>query len=220
MNPLIVALDHPNPQQILDWATDFGPHVGMVKIGLEAYCQAGPDLVRQARPHAEVFLDLKLHDIPNTVAGAAKACDTLGVQLLTVHAAGGPAMIEAAVKAAPATKIIAVTVLTSIDALTLAGVGQGHDIETQVQRLATMAIDAGAAGVVCAAPDLPVVRAAIGAKPITVVPGIRPAGSAVGDQKRVATPEAALADGATYLVVGRPITCDPEPLRVIGRFNR
>lgn len=216
-NPLIVALDHPDPQQILQWATDFGPHVGMVKIGLEAFCLAGPEIVREARNHTEVFLDLKLHDIPNTVAGAARACDDLGVELLTVHAAGGPAMIEAAVTAAPNTKIIAVTVLTSIDASTLGQIGQGDRVEEQVSRLARMAIDAGAAGVVCAAPDLPQVRKTIGPDPITVVPGIRPEGSDIGDQKRVATPQIARSLGATYLVVGRPITCDPDPIRVIGR---
>lgn len=216
-NPLIVALDHSEPQQILQWATDFGPHVGMVKIGLEAFCQAGPELVQSVRKHARIFLDLKLHDIPNTVAGAARACATMGVELLTVHAAGGPAMIEAAVTAAPNIKIIAVTVLTSIDTPTLTQVGQGNNVEEQVSRLAHMAMDAGAAGVVCAAPDLPHVRGVIGPDPITVVPGIRPAGSALGDQKRVATPQEARALGATYLVVGRPITNDPEPLRVISR---
>ena len=217
-NPLIVALDHPDPKQIISWATDFGPHVGMVKIGLEAYCQAGPDLVRTVSAHAPVFLDLKLHDIPNTVAGAARACNTLGVQLLTVHAAGGPAMIEAAVAAAPDVKIIAVTVLTSIDTPTLSAIGQDEDVNAQVTRLARMAVDAGAAGVVCAAPDLPTVRAAIGSDPITVVPGIRPAGAEIGDQKRVATPDNALSLGATYLVVGRPITCDPNPVQVIGQL--
>lgn len=216
-NPLIVALDHPDPQQILQWATDFGPHVGMVKIGLEAFCQAGPGLVREARNHAEIFLDLKLHDIPNTVAGAARACDDLGVNLLTVHAAGGPAMIEAAVTAAPNTKVVAVTVLTSIDALTLGQIGQGDRVEVQVSRLARMAIDAGAAGVVCAAPDLQEVRKTVGSAPITVVPGIRPKGSKIGDQKRVATPQEALSLGATYIVVGRPITCDTAPLQVISR---
>lgn len=216
-NPLIVALDHPDSQQILRWATDFGPLVGMVKIGLEAFCQAGPELVREARTHAEVFLDLKLHDIPNTVAGAARVCDDLGVALLTVHAAGGPAMIEAAVQAAPHSKIIAVTVLTSIDAATLGQIGQGNKVEEQVSRLARMAIDAGAAGVVCAAPDLPQVRATIGPEPITVVPGIRPEGSEIGDQKRVATPQKALSLGATYLVIGRPITRDPDPVRAISR---
>lgn len=219
MNPLIVALDHPDPAQVLDWASAFGPHVGMVKVGLEAYCAGGPELVRDVRAHGEVFLDLKLHDIPNTVAGAARACNDLGVSLLTVHASGGPAMIEAAVAAAPDTKIIAVTILTSLDAHTLHALGQGEDVHAQVARLAHLAIEAGAAGVVCAAPDLVQVRQRIGFEPITVVPGIRPQGSDLGDQKRVATPGQALNDGATYLVVGRPITCDPEPLKVISRLN-
>uniref|UniRef100_UPI00300C2623 orotidine-5'-phosphate decarboxylase n=1 Tax=Stomatohabitans albus TaxID=3110766 RepID=UPI00300C2623 len=140
MNPLIVALDHPDRAQILAWATDFGPHVGMVKIGLEAFCAHGPDLVRSVHDHAQVFLDLKLHDIPNTVAGAARQCNALGVSLLTVHASGGPEMIAAAVEAAPDVRVIAVTVLTSLNAQTLSVVGQGQDVNTQVQRLAKMAI--------------------------------------------------------------------------------
>lgn len=218
MNPLIVALDSHDAEQVLAWAKTFGPHVGMVKIGMEAFYSHGPALVEAVRAHAKVFLDLKLHDIPNTVAHAAKVCSELGVSLLTVHASGGQAMIEAAVEHAPDTQVVAVTVLTSIDAPTLHQVGQGDEIATQVGNLADLAICARAAGIVCAPSDLQVVRKRIGDSPITVVPGIRPVGSAIGDQKRVATPAEALAAGATYLVVGRPITQSPEPMQVISQI--
>jgi orotidine-5'-phosphate decarboxylase len=211
VNPLIVALDAADAGRLEDLAAAVAPHVGALKVGLEACTALGtPQAVRLAQRHAPVFCDLKLHDIPNTVAGAAAAAAQLGVALLTVHAAGGPEMIAAAVKAAPDVQILAVTVLTSLDDDVLAQVGQ-PDAATQVRRLAALAVDAGAAGVVCAPGDLPAVRAAVGEGPLTVVPGIRPAGADAGDQRRLATPHVARAAGADRLVVGRPVTGADDP---------
>ncbi len=160
-------------------------------------------------------MDLKLHDIPNTVAGAIRALLPLNVAMLTVHAAGGAAMIAAAVAAAATgesrPKILAVTVLTSLDALALSETGIAGGTKQQVLRLARLALDAGADGLVCSAHELSVLRDAFGPDPILVVPGIRPAGSAAGDQARVMTPEQAVAAGATYIVVGRPITEASNP---------
>lgn len=209
-NPLIVALDTADRERLTTLARAVAPSVGGLKVGLQAYSVLGPDAVTLAAAHAPVFCDLKLHDIPNTVAAAAAAVGDLGVELLTVHAAGGPAMIAAAVKAAPDVAVLAVTVLTSLDDAALAVVGQPPSAE-QVPRLARMAVEAGASGVVCAAAELAAVRAAIGDRPLTVVPGIRPAGGAHDDQARVATPRAALDAGADRLVVGRAITAAPDP---------
>lgn len=209
-NPLIVALDTADRERLTTLARAVAPSVGGLKVGLQAYSVLGPDAVTLAAAHAPVFCDLKLHDIPNTVAAAAAVVGDLGVELLTVHAAGGPAMIAAAVKAAPHVAVLAVTVLTSLDDAALAVVGQPPSAE-QVPRLARMAVEAGASGVVCAAAELAAVRAAIGDRPLTVVPGIRPAGGAHDDQARVATPRAALDAGADRLVVGRAITAAPDP---------
>jgi len=162
-----------------------------------------------------VFLDLKLHDIPNTVAGAIRALAPLGAKMLTIHAAGGPAMVAAAADAAAqfenGPKILAVTVLTSLDARALSDIGVAGGTTQQVLRLARLALAAGADGLVCSAHEIAVLRDAFGAKPILVVPGIRPAGAALGDQARVMTPEQAVAAGADYIVVGRPITNTPDP---------
>ncbi len=209
-NPLIVALDTASAQTLTRLATQVGPHVGAVKVGLQAYTALGPAAVTSVRHTAPVFVDLKLHDIPNTVAGAAAAAADLGVALLTVHAAGGPQMIAAAVKAAPATAVLAVTVLTSLDDSELAAVGQ-PPASQQVPRLAALAADAGAAGVVCAATDVATVRATVGRDLLVVVPGIRPAGSAPDDQARTASPRQAVAAGASHLVVGRPVTRADDP---------
>jgi orotidine-5'-phosphate decarboxylase len=209
-NPLIVALDTPDLPRLAQLATALGPVAGHLKVGLEAFTANGPDAVRSAAAHGAVFCDLKLHDIPNTVAGAAAAAARLGIAMLTVHAGGGPAMIRAAVDAAPGVTILAVTVLTSLDDVALAAVGQPPAAE-QVPRLAAMAADAGAGGLVCAPTDLTAVRAAVGPDLPLVTPGVRPAGTARDDQARVATPAAALSAGATHLVVGRPITAADDP---------
>jgi orotidine-5'-phosphate decarboxylase len=204
-NPLIVALDADDPEVLLGWADALGGIVGHLKVGLQAFVARGPALVNEVAARAPVFLDLKLHDIPATVAGAAAAADALGAAMLTVHAGGGAAMVRAAVEAAPSTAILAVTVLTSLDDAALAAVGQ-PGADEQVPRLAALAVEAGAAGIVCAAPEVAAVRAAVGPEALVVVPGIRPASAALDDQARTATPAAALAAGASHLVVGRPIT--------------
>jgi orotidine-5'-phosphate decarboxylase len=212
-NPVIVALDTAHQARLRSLTEVLGPHVGHLKVGLEAYTALGPEAVAIARAHAPVFLDLKLHDIPNTVTGAVAAAASLGVDLLTVHASGGPQMIAAAAKAA-GVRILAVTVLTSLDDDALAQVGQPPAAE-QVARLAALAVDAGAAGVVCAPPDLPAVRRTIGDEPLVVTPGVRPAGADAGDQQRIATPRAALDAGADHLVIGRPITQASDPVAAI-----
>jgi orotidine-5'-phosphate decarboxylase len=201
---LVVALDTPDTERLRSLAAAVGPHVSHLKVGLEAFAALGPAAVEAVRG-VPVFLDLKLHDIPNTVRGAAGAVSRLGVDLLTVHASGGPEMIEAAVRAAPDTRILAVTVLTSLDEEALAAVGQ-PPVDEQVPRLARLAVEAGAAGIVCAPTDVAAVRQAVGASPLLVTPGIRPSGGELGDQARVSTPAAAVEAGADLLVVGRPVT--------------
>ncbi|MDQ3537183.1 MAG: orotidine-5'-phosphate decarboxylase [Actinomycetota bacterium] len=209
-SPLIVALDSDDQRRLADLAAAVAPHAGLLKVGLQAYTALGPAAVTTARRHAEVFLDLKLHDIPNTVAAAAAAAARMGIAMLTVHACGGPWMIAAACKAAPDTTILAVTVLTSLDDADLAVVGQ-PPVARQVVRLASMAAEAGAGGVVCAASDVAAVRAEVGEGLAVVVPGIRPRGSAGDDQRRIADPRTALLAGASHLVVGRPVTQAGDP---------
>lgn len=209
-NPLIVALDSADRDQILGWSAVLADCVGHLKVGLQAYTAFGPDLVRHVVCRAPVFLDLKLHDIPHTVAGAAAAAQELGVAMVTVHASGGPRMVAAAAEAAPDVAVLGVTVLTSLDDTTLGALGQPPAAE-QVPRLARIATDAGAAGIVCAAPEIAAVRAAIGPDPLVVVPGIRPPGAPADDQTRTAPPAVALGAGASHIVVGRPITGTPDP---------
>lgn len=213
---LIVALDYPDADTALRLVDRLENAVSWYKVGLELYIGAGNTVVQSLVRHGfSVFLDLKLHDIPNQVAGAVRSASHSGASLLTIHAGGGPAMIEAAAKSAAATenapKILAVTVLTSMDQKQLSAVGVEGTPAEQVERLARMAINAGADGLVCSAEESGHLRQILGPKPLLVVPGIRPAGAALGDQKRVATPEAALRSGASYLVVGRPITEDSDP---------
>ncbi|MGH8930692.1 MAG: orotidine-5'-phosphate decarboxylase [Egibacteraceae bacterium] len=210
VNPLIVALDTADLGE-LEWlAETLAPHVAYLKVGLQAFAAHGPTAVNVAARHAPVFLDLKLHDIPHTVAAAAAAAARLEVAMLTVHASGGPAMIAAAAKAAPDVVILGVTVLTSLDDDALLGVGQ-RPVSEQVRRLAGLAVHAGARGVVCAPVDVEAVRAAAGPDALLVVPGIRPHGADPGDQARVASPASAAKAGADYLVVGRPIITSPDP---------
>jgi orotidine-5'-phosphate decarboxylase len=209
-SPLIVALDTADPERLAQLAQSVAAHAGLVKVGLQAYTALGPAAVTAAGAHAPVFCDLKLHDIPNTVTGAAAAAADLGIAMLTVHASGGPAMVAAAVKAAPDVAILAVTVLTSIDDDELALLGHPPSAE-QVPRLARMAVENGAAGIVCSPHEIEAVREAVGPGPFIVVPGIRPSGAAVDDQARTATPAHAMAAGATHLVIGRPITQAGDP---------
>ena len=213
---LIVALDYPGAAEALELVDLLGETVKWYKVGLELYLAAGNTIIHTLVRHGlSVFLDLKLHDIPNQVAGAVRSASHSGASLLTIHATGGPSMIEAAVQAARsaplAPKILAVTVLTSFDRQQLDAVGISSTPAEQVELLAKMAINAGADGLVCSAEESGHLRSILGPQPLLVVPGIRPAGSASGDQRRIATPEAALRSGASYLVVGRPITEAPDP---------
>ncbi|WPB86508.1 orotidine-5'-phosphate decarboxylase [Sediminicoccus rosea] len=213
---LIVALDTPRLDQAEALAGQVAPSAGLVKLGLELFCAAGPPALARLAAHAPVFLDLKLHDIPNTVAGAVGSLAPLGASMLTLHAGGGPAMITAARKAAEAAGparpiLLAVTVLTSMDAEQLGAVGVAGGPAQQVLRLARMAMAAGADGLVCSPREVSLIRDALGEAPMLVVPGIRPVGSAAGDQARIATPEDAVAAGADWIVVGRPITEAASP---------
>jgi orotidine-5'-phosphate decarboxylase len=166
-----------------------------------------------------VFLDLKLHDIPNTVEGAARSAARLGARLLTVHAAGGPAMVQAAARGAgPGVRVLAVTVLTSLDTATLDEIGLVGPPEAAVVRLARLAIDAGAGGLVCSPHEVEAVRAAVGPAPLLVVPGVRPAGAAKGDQSRVAAPAVAVRAGADVIVVGRPLREGGDPAAAARRI--
>ena len=187
--------------------------MGLLKVGLEIFAAEGPAAVRAAaalgRP---VFLDLKLHDIPHTVEGAARRAAESGAALLTVHASGGSRMVEAAVRGAgPAVRVLGVTVLTSLDEAALARVGLAGPAEAAAVRLARLAVEAGAGGLVCSPLEVKAVRAAVGPGPLLVVPGVRPPGAARGDQARVATPAEAVQAGADVLVLGRPLRDAPDP---------
>jgi orotidine-5'-phosphate decarboxylase len=215
-NPVFVAIDTTDLEYARALAALLKPHVGGVKLGLEFFSAHGPEGVRMfADLGLPIFLDLKFHDIPNTVAGAVRAAAGLGVDILNVHAAGGPAMLKAAVEAArgvnPKAKVIAVTVLTSLADSDLEAVGQRVPAVEQVARLARLAGGCGLDGVVCSAHEIAVLRAALGPEFLLVVPGIRPKGAALGDQQRVMGPQEARAAGASILVIGRPITAAPDP---------
>jgi orotidine-5'-phosphate decarboxylase len=215
---VFVALDTADLAQALRWARATVPPLGGVKLGLEFFAACGPDgvraIVRSGRP---VFLDLKFHDIPNTVAGAVRAACALGPMMLNVHAAGGRAMMVAARQAAEdeagaaRPKIIAVTMLTSLDASDMASIGMAGSPAERVLRLAELAQRCGLDGVVCSAQEAPALRQSCGPEFLLVCPGLRPAGGAADDQKRAMTPAAALAAGADWLVIGRPITQAQDP---------
>jgi orotidine-5'-phosphate decarboxylase len=211
--PIAVALDAPDLETAARWAGLVTPHVSTVKIGLELYLRYGPDVVASIRGGSgvQVFLDLKLHDIPATVAAAARSVARLHPQFLTVHAAGGPAMIRAAVAACGGTPIAAVTALTSLGGDDLARIGVPGGTTDWVLRLATLAVEAGASGLVCSPREVAAVRSEVGQGITLITPGVRPAGADAHDQARVATPEEALAAGADLLVIGRAITGAPDP---------
>jgi orotidine-5'-phosphate decarboxylase len=212
---LAVALDYPDAQQALKLVDTLGHTCQWFKVGMELYYAAGNTIVRELRDRGfDVFLDLKLHDIPNTVAGAVRSATQAGAGLLTLHASGGSAMMTAAAEAARvpgSPRLLAVTVLTSMDAAQLAGTGITASPVDQVLRLARLATQSGIDGFVCSAEEVAAVRAATGPDTLLVIPGIRPAGTDIGDQKRIATPAQAIAAGASMLVVGRPITQAPNP---------
>jgi orotidine-5'-phosphate decarboxylase len=211
---LIVALDVPTADQARALVDSLAGRVGMFKVGSELFTAAGPDFVRELVARGErVFLDLKFHDIPNTVAGAVASAGQLGASLIDVHGLGGRAMMAAAAGALPAMgcRLLAVTVLTSHDEAGLGEVGVAGALTASVERLARLAKDAGVDGVVASPQEVGLVRAACGEGFLIVTPGIRPAGSAKGDQARLATPREARRAGADYIVVGRPITQSADP---------
>ncbi|MBE0476513.1 MAG: orotidine-5'-phosphate decarboxylase [Coriobacteriia bacterium] len=224
---LIVALDLP-PQEARTVAGRLSGRARWVKVGMTAYYREGPALVRaMLEAGFEVFVDLKLHDIPHQVRGAAEALGTLGSAMLTVHASGGAAMIEAAVEGAragagsagiPSPAVVAVTILTSMDARALASVGAADEPAAQVARLTRLARDAGAAGVVCSPREAAAARALLGDDAVVVTPGVRPRWASTDDQVRVATPAEALAAGASHLVIGRPITRAEDPAAAFDRI--
>ena len=215
-SPLIVALDTASLQTARAWAKAVAPYAGLVKLGLEFFAANGPDGV--ARFDQPLFLDLKLHDIPATIAGAVREICATPPALLTLHAGGGPHMLAAARAAAEAackpgaarTRLLAVTVLTSLDNAALAACGVPDGARAQVLRLARLALGAGADGLVCSGHEVAMLRAVFGPDPLLVVPGIRPKGAALADQARVMTPAEAMAAGASHIVVGRPITTAPD----------
>ncbi len=212
---LIVALDTTDLGRAEALAFAVAPSCGLLKLGLEFFLAHGGPGVR-AIGHRPVFLDLKLHDIPNTVAGGVRAVLPLTPRMLTVHAAGGGAMIEAARRACEAAGtarplLLAVTVLTSLNAAALSAVGVAGGPTQQALRLARLAMESGADGLVCSPREVSVLRDALGAGPALVVPGIRPAGAPKGDQARTMTPAEAVAAGADWIVVGRPVTAEADP---------
>jgi orotidine-5'-phosphate decarboxylase len=211
-SPIWVAIDTPDLDRAKAIATKVGRHIGGIKLGLEFFCANGRAGVHEmSKLHMPIFLDLKLHDIPNTVAKAVQALGHLEPAILTVHAAGGRAMMEDAKAAAPTgCKVVAVTVLTSLDASDLESVGVTGSPYDQVLRLTAAAREAGLDGVVCSGNEVKAVHK-LWPHGFFVVPGVRPAGGLVGDQKRIVTPRAALDAGASILVVGRPITQASDP---------
>jgi orotidine-5'-phosphate decarboxylase len=216
LDRLIVALDVPDAAGAGALVARLDGTCRWFKVGLELFVAAGPAVLEPLLKNGcSVFLDLKLHDIPNTVAAAVRSAAALGVQMLTVHAAGGPAMLAAAREALQGRKdppqLLAVTVLTSMDQGQMAAIGMGRSPAEQVEVLARMGLAAGINGFVCSPEEVSRLRSLAGPEGVLVAPGIRPAGAATGDQKRIATPADALRAGASYLVVGRPITQAADP---------
>jgi orotidine-5'-phosphate decarboxylase len=226
-NPVIVALDLPR-DEALALADELRGRVRWLKVGMTLFFAEGPEIVARLREKGfEVFVDLKLFDIPHQVAGAAAQIARLGAAMLTVHASGGSAMMRAAVESSrraadevglPAPAVLAVTVLTSSDDAVLAEVGVEHTALEQVRRLAEVARAAGVDGVVCSPREAAEMREVLGEKALVVTPGVRPQWAEAGDQARIATPEMALAAGASHLVIGRPITAAPVPVQAVARI--
>lgn len=222
MDKLIVALDVDTPDRALALVKELRDVAGMFKIGSQLFTLAGPQIVKDiVASGAKVFLDLKFHDIPHQVAGAARSAAQLGVSLFTLHASGGAEMMRRAVEAVTEVaeregttraKVLAVSVLTSIDAATLSQIGINSGAEESVLRLVKLAEQSGVDGVVASPQEAVAIRATVAPKFLIVTPGIRPAGNEAGDQRRIATPAAALNAGADYLVVGRPITAAADPV--------
>lgn len=223
-NPVFCALDTPDLREAKNLANLLAGQVGGVKLGLEFFMAQGHAGVAQVRPASlPLFLDVKLHDIPNTVAGALASLLPLAPDFVTIHTSGGMAMMMAArdvaAQAEKPPKLLGVTVLTSLDGDDLASVGQDKDTRAQVTRLAKLAQAAGLDGVICAPTEIAALRAACGPDFVLMVPGIRPAWAAGNDQKRVLTPREAMQAGATHLVIGRPITTAPDPLAAVNKIQ-
>lgn len=220
MNRVIVPLDVESSDEALTWVDRLGDQGEFYKVGLELYTRAGPEVVRELIDRGKrVFLDLKLHDIPNTVAGAVRAASDLGADLLTVHASGGPTMLDAAARArSGGLRLLAVTVLTSLspDEMSTVWGREIRSVREEVGRLAVLAQEAGMDGIVASALEASWVRSQVGDDFVIVTPGIRPAGADRGDQSRVATPTDAIRAGADYLVVGRPIMQAADPAAALA----
>jgi orotidine-5'-phosphate decarboxylase len=222
-NRILCALDTVDINAAASLARELAPHVGGVKLGLEFFGANGPEGFKKvAKAGMPIFLDLKLYDIPNTVAKAIKSLMPLTPIIMTIHTSGGPEMMIRAANAATETAqelgcarpiIVGVTILTSMDESNLSDIGYGRDMSAQVLKLAKLAKDSGLDGVVCSPLEIKMIKEACGEDFILVVPGIRPAGSDAGDQKRIMTPAEAIKQGADYLVIGRPITQADDPVK-------
>ncbi|MBZ9537646.1 orotidine-5'-phosphate decarboxylase [Modicisalibacter tunisiensis] len=223
-SPLIIALDYASLDAALCMADQLDPRRCRLKVGKELFTRSGPAVVEALHGRGfEVFLDLKFHDIPNTVAGAVQAAAEQGVWMVNLHASGGRRMMTAARERLDAhglsTHLIAVTVLTSMERQDLAEVGVDSEPAEQVERLARLSRDSGMDGVVCSAREAAAISASCGAEFLKVTPGIRPASSAADDQRRVLTPARAMASGSTHLVVGRPVTQAHEPMEALAAIE-
>jgi orotidine-5'-phosphate decarboxylase len=217
---LIVALDFPTKSKALALVSALSGAASTYKIGLQLYTAEGPEIIRAvAATGAKIFLDLKLHDIPNTVAKAVAAAGKLGVQMLTVHLSGGRTMLSAAVEARPPNlSLLGVTVLTSATPETLSETGVNSGIEEQVLRLAELGKESGIDGLITSPHEVRILREQLGRQMKLITPGVRPSWATANDQKRFTTPNEALKSGADYLVVGRPITADPDPRAAVDRL--
>ena len=216
ISPIVVALDYPTPKQAIEMAKQLDPTKCRVKVGKELFTASGPAILEQLHKlDFDVFLDLKFHDIPNTCAGAVAAAAELGVWMVNVHASGGERMMTAAAEAIANKQhkplLIAVTVLTSMEQSDLAGIGLDITPQRQVERLAKLSKQSGMDGVVSSAQEIELIKNICGQDFLTITPGIRPAGSAAGDQRRIMTPQEAVNIGGDYLVIGRPITQAENP---------
>lgn len=222
---IAVALDVPDLGTVRSVSAQVAPHVSTLKVGLEVFLRDGRAAIEAAMSAAndagspcDVFLDLKLHDIPNTVAGAAKSVADISPKFLTVHASGGAAMITAAAEALPDTLITAVTVLTSLSQSDLEAIGWNEPARDLAVRMAVQSVAAGARAIVCSPQEVSAIRMAVPDEVLLITPGVRPPGSDVGDQSRIATPVQAAQDGANILVIGRPITAAPDPGRAAAEI--
>lgn len=221
---VIIALDFSERQQVLDLVSRLDPQECRLKVGKELFTSYGPQIVRDLQALGfEIFLDLKFHDIPNTVYKAIRAAADLGVWMVNVHASGGRTMLIQARQAINDSQnkplLIAVTILTSLSASEVAEIGYGHDVANQVKHLARLSYECGLDGVVCSAQEANIIKSVTAPEFLTVTPGIRLADATKDDQTRVMTPEAAVANGADYLVIGRPITQADNPLAVLQEIN-